>query len=233
MATYIIDPQDVISDFLRHQLVDPRARAEASQADSTTATGGQTQIVLTAPSGKVSAITSVTINAATSSKWQNYHWDYQTQTVTFFTALSLNDAVIVTYKYGTSNWIYSDKPAGTISANNFPRISIFTVSNIGERMGQYQAPVESSSIFQIDIWCKDRYPYTLSGRTYTGEYLVRYIGNQITKAFEDNESLLFPVLYAYRMVSGVKAAPYSLEYTSYHGVVEINLKGLKTGRLEV
>jgi len=234
MTTYYVDSEDIISDFLRANLTDPRARAEASESQSDTATAGQTEITLTPTSGSVSSITSLTVNGTTKKKWLDYYWDYQNQKITFFTALTLADAVVTTYKYGTSNWIYSDRPDQAISATSFPRISVFTVSAPGTRLGQYDAPVEGRPRIQIDIWTRnDDFSYTVDGRTYTRDYLARYLGHQITKAFEDSEEDLFPVLYNYTVGSGPRAAPYSEEYTAYHSIVEIILKGLRLGRIEV
>jgi len=234
MTEYYVDPEDIISDFLRVRLTDPKARAEASDTDNVTATAGQTEITLVPPSGSASCITALTINGTAQVKWRDYYWDYQNQKVTFFTALSLNDAVVITFKYGTTNWIYSDKPDEELSAGSFPRISIFTVSNPGNRLGQYEAAVEGSPVLQIDIWSKDGYiTDAIAGRKYSNNYLTRYLGNRITRAFEKNESDLFPELYAYRPVSGARAAPYSFEYQAFHSIVEVNVKGLKLGRIEV
>ena len=79
MTEYIVHPEDIISDFLRVQLTDPNARAEASESDSFSATAGQTTRTITASSGSVSAITSLTVNGASLKKWKEYYWDYQNQ----------------------------------------------------------------------------------------------------------------------------------------------------------
>lgn len=233
MTTYPINTEDIISDFLRVHLTDPRARAEASTTDSFSATAGQTTRTITrVPSGNsVSCITSITVNGTAINKWLDYFWDYQNEQVTFFSALSLNDAVVITYKYGTSNWIYSDKPQNDLKATNFPRISCFMVSGSGRRLGNYEAPVESNSVIQIDIWVRKNYIKTISSKTYSGEYLGRYLGLEVTKAFEDNEDDLFPVLYNYIPIGIPAAAPYSEEYQAYHTVVQVRLNGLKLGRI--
>lgn len=69
MTEFIREAADVLCDLLRVQLTDPRARAEASNSDSFSATAGQTVFSLTPSSGtKVSCVTSVTVNAATKTK---------------------------------------------------------------------------------------------------------------------------------------------------------------------
>lgn len=228
---FIIDSEDIIVDFLRANLSDPRSRAEDTATKNVTATAGQTEITITSASGSVSAITSLTVEGVTKSKWQDYYWDYQNQKVTFFDALTEDDAVVINYKYGTSNWIYSDMPNERLSSTSFPRIQIFTVASPGNRLGQYNAPIESNYRFQIDIWSKDDYITTISDRKYSNEYLVRYIGNRITKALEDSELDLFPLLYNYIPLSGPRTAPYSERYQAYHSIVEVGFKGLRSGRL--
>jgi len=236
MAEYYIDPEDIISDFLRVYLTDPKARAEATESQTFTPTIGTTVITLAAPtSGSISCITATTIDASTdgAKKWQNFYWDYQTRKLTFYDAFAGTEEVIITYKYGTTNWIYSDKVDEELSATSFPRISIFMVSSSGDRMGQYEAPVESSPILQIDVWSKDGYVATIDSRTYSNNYLTRYLGNRITRAFEKYVSSFFPVLYNYNVISGARAAPYSIEYQAFHSIVEVNLNGLRIGRIEV
>jgi len=232
MTEYILDNVDCVVDFLRTHLVDPRARAEASHTNNLTATAGQTVFTVTPSVGTVSCITAITVNAASKSKWQDYYWDYQNSKITFFTALSLNDAVVITFKQGTSNWIYGDKPENKLSNDSFPRIACFLVSGSGARLGQYESPVQASSMFQCDIWTRNDQVFTINSRKYSNDYLGRYIGGRITKAFEDNESDLFPVLYGYTPASVPRAAPESVEYQAYHTVLEINMKCLDSGRIE-
>ena len=112
-------------------------------------------------------------------------------------------------------------------------LNIFPVSGSGLRRGNYEAPVESSQVHQIDVWVGKNYVKTISGKKYSNEYLGRYLGYQIMKAFEDNESDLFPVLYNYIPVGIPSDAPYSVEYSAYHTIVQIHLAGLKIGRIEV
>lgn len=231
MTDYIIDNEDVITDFLRVHLTDPRSRAEDSTSETIIATAGQTEITLSPPSGSVSCITALTINDVASDKWKDYYWDYQNEKITFFTALSLNDSVKITYKYGSTNWIYSDKPNENLNSSSFPRIQVFTINAPGRRLGRYDAPVQSSYYFQISIWSKDNYTATVNSRTYSNEYLARYYGNKIMKAFEDNEDDLFPVLYNYIPITGPKSAPYSERYQAYHTILECNFLGLRSGRI--
>jgi len=232
MTTFEIDPEDIVSDFLRVHLVDPQARAEASDSETFAATAGQTEFSLTPPAGSVSCITSITVEGATVKKWLDYFWDYQNSKITFYTGLTLADEVIVTYKYGTTNWIFSDRPDEQLKVAGFPRVSIFNVSGSARRLGQYDAPMESSIMLQIDTWAKNGQLFTINSKKYSNEYYGRYLSRKVTKAFEDNESDLFPVLYNYICSGGPREAPYSLEFQAHHTVTEVNLKGLRLGRIE-
>jgi len=233
MVTYIIDDTDIITDFLRTHLTDPQARAEASRIETITATAGQTAITLSPSVGTVSAITSVTVEGSAKNKWSDYFWDYQNQKLTFYTALTLDDEVIITYKQGTSNWIYADKPDDQLNEDSWPRIEVYTLSGSGKRLGNYQADIQSKPTINISVWTKDRQTFTISGATYSNNYLGRYLAYQIMKVFEDNEGDLDPILYDYEPVGTPRAAPYSSQYQCYHTVMEITYKGIKMGRIEV
>jgi len=230
MVEYYIDPEDVISDFLRVNLTDPRGRAEAIDTNNFTATAGQTEFTISKTGSTVQCITEVTVNAVVKKKWIDYFWDYQNFKLTFFTALSLNDAVVVTFKYGSTNWIYSDKPNGNLGATSFPRIEVFSTGGPGEKIGNYDAPVHSEPSLQIDCWARDGQQWTIGGKIYSNEYLGRYLANQVKFALEDNEETLFGIFYEYSF-NGPRAAPYSEEFVSYHSVIDVTLQGTGVGRI--
>lgn len=146
----------------------------------------------------------------------------------------MNDAVEVTYVYGTTTWIYPDKPVKTIGATSFPRIRVGIVSNPGRRLGNFEAPVEGSIRFQIDIWCKesaDGQIFTIGGDKYTGEDLAEYLAYQITEAFEDHESDLHPALYGYVPMSMPMDMPFDVEMQAHRKTVEFIMSGLELGRI--
>ena len=62
MTEQYLDPEDIISDFLRVNLTDPRDRAEASNTNTFDATSGQTSFTVTPTTGtSVSCVTAVTV----------------------------------------------------------------------------------------------------------------------------------------------------------------------------
>jgi len=232
MVEYYIDPEDLVADFLRKNLTDPRARAEATDSDTIVATAGQTTFTPTPSSGTVSCVTAVTLAGSSLIKWKDYYWDYQNQYIILAVAATIGQSVVITYKYGTTNWIYSDKPDEGLTRTGYPRIEIFSPAGPGVRLGNYKAPVEGSPVLQIDVWCKKDQPFTINSRTYSNNYLGRYLGNQITKAFENNIDDLHPALYNYVPISIPRAGPYDDESQVYHTILEINLRGIKLGRIE-
>jgi len=224
----------IVVDFLRRRLIDPRARAETSESDTFTATALQTDFILTPTTGTLSSVTSITVNAVAVTKWQDYWVDFRNQTVKFFIGRTVSDAVIVNYKSGTTNWIYWDKPRTDLSSTSFPRINVSIVSGTGLRLGNYEAPVESTIHFQIDIWTKEGktdQTFTISSRNYTGEELAEYLASKVTEAFEDNEHDLHPALYSYINTAVPRDLPFDETYQCYHKIVEVSLRGLTLNRI--
>ncbi|NOR84697.1 hypothetical protein GQ473_01125 [archaeon] len=226
-----LNPKGIIVDFLLNRLTDPRARADDSTTDSFTATASQASFTLTPPSGTLTSVTSVTVNAVTKVKWRDYYIDSKNQKIIFFTGLSLNDAVVVTYVYGTTSWIYPDKPAVTIGAASFPRIRVGVISSIGKRLGNFEAPVEGSIHFQVDIWCKEKQIFTIGTTKYAGEDLAEYLAYQVIQAFEDYEDDIYPALYGYTPVGLPKDMPFDVTYQSHRKTIEFILSGIKIGRI--
>ncbi len=230
-----INPKDIVVDFLRANLTDPRARAEATNSETFTATAGQTSFQLTAPSGKVQTITDVTVDAVSKSKWSIYYPDFRNQKAIFFTGLTVGEEVIVTYKYGTRSWIFTDKRDHSKKAiTSFPRMEIKIISGPGQRLGQFEADIESAMRVQLDIWAKEKDEdqiFTIDSVTYTGEALVDYLSLKAHLAFKDNEGDLHPALYAYTPLQIPQDLPFDIETQSHHKANEFLLKGLNIGEM--
>jgi len=143
-----ISPKNIIVDFLRCRLTDPRSRAESSTTEEFD--GGGTEFSLTPPSGTLSCVTSVTVDGTTQTKWKDYRIDFQNQKVIFYSATAAGtNNVNITYKYGSTNWIYPDKAKKTLSKTSFPRMNVLMIGGSGERLGQYNSDVESTQHYQL------------------------------------------------------------------------------------
>jgi len=220
-----ISPKNIICDFLRVYLTDPRTRAETSQTEEFD--GGGKTFSLTPTAGNVSCITSVTVDATEQTKWKDYYIDFQNQKVIFYsdTAAGVSN-VDITYKRGTSNWIYPDKAKETLSSTAFPRINVLIVGGTGERVGQYDSNVESMIHFQIDLWTKENQNFTIGGVVYEGDKLAEYFAYEITKYFRSNVEDLHPALYDYTLLGTPRDLGFDQEMECFHKVVEVELKGI-------
>ena len=220
-----ISPKNILVDFFRVRLTDPRSRAEASTTEEFN--GGSTDFSLSSPSGTMSCITLVTVDSITQIKWKDYYIDFQNEKIIFYsnTASGTNN-VDITYKYGTSNWIYPDKAKKTLARTAFPRINILIVSGTGNRVGQYNSNVESIIHFQIDIWTKENQKQTISSIVYEGDKLAEYFAYEITKYLRANIDDLHPALYDYTLLSTPRDIAYNQEMQCFQKIVEIELKGI-------
>lgn len=220
-----ISPKNIIVDFLRHRLTDPRARAEATNTEEFD--GGSTDFQLTPTIGTMSCITSVTVNSVEQTKWKHYYVDEQNQKVIFYsnTAAGTNN-VDITYKQGTSNWIYPDKAKESLSRTSFPRINVLTLGGTGERVGQSDSNVQSAIRFQLDVWTKENQIQTIDSIKYAGDKLSEYLAYEITKAFRAYVEELHPALYDYTLLGTPRDMPFNQEMQCFHKIVEIELKGI-------
>jgi hypothetical protein len=223
-----ISPKNILVEFLREKLTDPRARAEATRTE--TFDGGSTEYSLTPTVGTFSCITEVTVNSTDQEKWANYYIDWQNQKVIFYAATGAGSGnVSITYKQGTTNWIYPDKAKETLSPTSFPRINILSVGGTGERVGQYNSDVESSNHFQIDLWSRENQIFTINSTKYEGDRLNEYLAYEITKSFRSDESGLFPALYNYTLLGIPRDLGFDQEMQCFHKIVEVELKGINVG----
>jgi len=230
-----LNPDKIIVDFLRNNISDPRSsRVGTSTSDSFTASASQTTFQLTPSSEKsLSHVTSVTVDAGSKDKWEDYYIDAKAEQIVFFSAMSGGEAVVVNYVENSTNWIFDDKPVESLGATAYPRISVQSFGS-GDRLGNFEAPVSTILTVQVDIWCKERSStdvFTVSSRVYTGEDLCKYLGVQVSQAFEDSESDLHPVLYNYvPKQTPSRPMPFDLVRQAHHRIVEFSIEGLSLGR---
>jgi len=229
-----LSPKTIICDFLRRNITDPRSRI-TSNSNPFTATALQTDFILTPTSGKkFSHTTSVTVNGTTQTLWRDFYIIQKSGTIVFFTGLTVSDAVIVTYGETASNWIFTDKPDEKLNALSFPRMNVSLIGNPSYRLGNYEAPVVGVPRFDVVIRCKEKQDnqiFTIDGLNYTGGDLAEYLAYQVTESFENNESELFPALWAYEPVGNPTDLPFDDEYQCHKKIVEFVMQGLSLGRI--
>ena len=229
-----LNPKNIVVDFLRSKIPDPRNRA-TQNTETFTSVLDQDFIQLTAPSNSVDYIETLEIDGTELTKWKDYAPDFDKQGIKLFTPLAAGLSIEVTYWYG-KGWIFPDKPYLKLNAESFPRISVMMLSSPTMRLGNYEAPTESVMMLQIDIWVKEKQDgqvFEIDGIYYSGEKLADIIGYTITNAFEDFEESLFPVLYGFQASSYPIDLPYDEDLQTYHKSITIELRGLNIGRIEV
>jgi len=230
-----IDPRWVIADLLRTNLTDPRARAETSNSDSFTATASQTNFELSPSTGsKVSAITEVTVATVAQAKWAKYTVNFEDGEIDFLTGLTVGQAVVVTYKEGTTNWIYPAKPNEKLTNSSWPRISITVMPGSAERLGNYDASVDTAMRIQVDVFTKEKADdqiWEIDDKKYGGEKLATYLAYQVMQALEDNEEDFFPILDRYVPLGPPRDMPFDDTYQSHHKIFEFMLSGVQLGRV--
>lgn len=229
-----LSPKDIVVDFLRKNVSDPRNRI-STNSDSFTSILNQDSFTLSPTSGKtLSYVDSVTVDGTTKVKWRDYYIDFKAQRIVFFTGIASGLSVNVSYGESSSDWIYPDKPNKKLDADKFPRMNVLIIGNPGTRLGNYNAPVEAVPRFQVDIWTKEKQDnqiFLINDRKYTGADLAEYLSYQITKAFENSEEDLIPALYSYDPVGMPPDLPFDEELQCHHKVVEFILRGLDLGRI--
>ncbi len=225
------NPDDIIAEFLRARLTDPRSRY-TSDSDTFTATSGQTVFTLTPTTGShlVRAITSVTVDSVTQKKWQEYTIDLKAPNITQLTGVTENDEVIVNYFTAASGteWIYPGMPIGTMAASKFPRISVQVINIPGERAGPVNSEMIDTVHFQIDTWTKEKYTTTISSEFYTEQKLADHLGTKVKEAFADNVDDLYPKLYDYARLS-FNQMPFEEKTHTFRHKQELTLNGIDVG----
>lgn len=232
MATVYFSPKDAIVDFLRAQLTDPQSRAETAGSDSFSISGATTEFQLTPPSGKVNAVTSVTLDGSPKSKWSDYYLDIPNQKIIFFNSIS-SGTLVVNFKYGPSSWIYPDKPMVNLSVASFPRIHVSTIAAVGSRLGQYNAPVETVLRVEVGVHVKETKNsnlFTINSIKYSGQQLAEYLAHKVTEAFENNEDDLHPMLYGYNPVKMPTDIDFDVDRQEHLNTVEFEIRVMDSGR---
>ena len=225
------DPKNIIVEFLRTNLIDPRSRAESTETDTFSGTGASQTLTLTPSSGKAYAITGITVDGSSINKWQDYTIDLQNQKI-YGTFASGTSNIIVTFKKGTSNWIYpSLAKTSSLSSTSYPRINVLLVGSSGTRMGMEgssPAPINETMHFQVDIWVKEDYYYNDGTNIWSGDGLAMYLARRIVIAFEDNISQLYPNLFDFNLLN-IRDAVWEKDAEIYHVILEFEIDGTSVG----
>ena len=229
MSEYKDEPKNIIVEFLRANLTDPRGRDTSTNTDTFSGTGSAQTLSLTPDlsTNSAIAITDVSVGGSSINKWQDYDLDLQNQNVTG-TFTSGTDNIVVTYKVGTATWIYSNLARNTLSATNYPRINVLQVHDRAEQMGNYTTELNHRMRYQVDIWVKDKYSYDDGTIIHVGDELALYLGRKIAKLFSDNMNSLYPNLWDFSLIQ-ISDAKWEIDKQCFHVIVEFYLNGIDIG----
>ena len=225
------DPEDILVEFLRSKVTDPRVRY-TSESDSFNAVGGQTEFDLSpsVSSNLVRCINSVSLNGSDLLKWQDYEVDLVGKKIVLTTGATSGDAVVVNYSSSLSGeeWIYPGFPIATLGETKFPRVSVVMVNMTGDRQGGNVASYLNRIHFQVDVWVKDRFEYVFGGHNYNKQELANYLGYKIELAFKSNINDLYSKLFD---EDGLAFGPFSYddETQTFRHKQEVVLSAINAG----
>ena len=222
--TFVL-PKDFIVDFLHTNLEDPRGRLSSN---SETFSAGSTEYTLTASSGKVLCVTSLTVGGDSKKKWEDYTWDYQNQKVIF--SSPTGGEVIVNFKEGTG-WIYPDKVLPSLGEDKFPRINVLDSGGTDDPLAPTQSDSIDSSAYQIDIWVKKDFVYEVDSHKYSGNPLADYLAIKAKKVFKQNEDQLIPNYYNPVALTTPQDLGYDEDFQCFHKIFIVELNSINTGEI--
>jgi len=144
----LIDVDERIVEHLHWKVSDPKSRI-SSTTENFTATAGQTRFTLTPPSGSMLYVSSVTVQTVSQVKYEQYDFDLVNKQIILATGATLDDAVSVTYGYGTA-WIFDNLPLPNLNQTNYPRIAVQWIAKPTERAGMGGDTSLDHPLLQID-----------------------------------------------------------------------------------
>jgi hypothetical protein len=224
-------PEDIVVEFIRANVSDPRARYTIED-DTFTATSGQTEFVLTPSTvtNLIRCIKEVAVNDVVLYKWQDYKIDLKNKKVILNEGATLNDKVDVEYCCSASGdeWVYPGMPISTMSASKFPRISVSVVNKLGDRLGSYQAPLDNKVLFQVDVWTKEGYKPTYDGELFTEQDLADLVAEEVENAFIEEINDLYPKFYDFVGLA-FSQFPFDKDSQTFRHKQEFSLNGVNVG----
>lgn len=222
---------DIIVEFLRCNLIDPRGR-HTTETEDFVATSGQTDFVLSPSNSSdlVRCVNSVSVNDVELKKFSDYSIDLARKKVILTNGASVDDDVSVSFKSSASGseWIFPDMPISSLGSSKFPRVSVILVDLSSLRGGSYASDLIDRVHVQVDVWVKDNYSYTVDEHKFSKQELADYLGFMVKKVFADSVNELYPKLYDYEgMVFG--SFPFDEVTQAYRHKQEFLLSGKNLG----
>jgi len=116
---------------------------------------------------QIKNVRELTVNGTNLQYLKDFTINWQTSVITFLTALTLNDDVLITYDYGTDK-IFPDYPRTDLTLSSFPRIAVELTSGSTEPLGLGGINQITDLLITIFLWVpvnKDSTANSISGNS--------------------------------------------------------------------
>lgn len=199
------EPEEIIVDFLRANLVDPNGTHTASS--QTFSGDGATTVFTLTPAQAVQVVTSITISSVAQKKFVDYDYDLRAKTITFTVApANASNNIVVNFDKGNTDWIFTGYTDFTVTNPNFPRIEVKRIDESGTRAGSEGTTIPatflSSIQFQIDFYQRNsNTTFTIGGKVYATYDLLRLFARQTINFLKTNIDQLYPKLHDVEILS--------------------------------
>ena len=100
---------------------------------------------------QIKNVRELTVNGTNLQYLKDFTINWQTSVITFLTALTLNDDVLITYDYGTDK-IFPDYPRTDLTLSSFPRIAVELTSGSTEPLGLGGINQITDLLITIFLW---------------------------------------------------------------------------------
>lgn len=215
--SYYIESEQLIAEFLRSKLTDPRGRITLDQNYTQTLTGSSRVINITG-SDNISHIDDVRLDGTLLTKYKDWVYDYNNTNLILITALTGE----LTYDvYVGTNWIYHDRPRDDMKPIEFPRVCVLPISSPGEVLGNDKAKIVTNFRYQINTYSKKSLPVEVDiGENQTqimsDQVLSNKINKDIYKVFDNFRDDLHPIFANYDLQVKKAVEPYDSTLQAYN-----------------
>lgn len=194
MTTFSIQQlRDELCHLLRNSdILTTSVRGVTTASQTFTATAGQTVFTLT--NTKAKNIRSLTVQSVAKTYIKDYTVAWDTSVITLGTGATLNDSVVVSYDYGTSDKIYPDYPRDDLTLTSYPRVGIELTSINTEPLGLGGMTHISDIVMTIFGWVSVNKDSSIAGG-YGGLTDLNTLMYNIRNAIRTNAKSLYVINY--------------------------------------
>ena len=231
MTIKLPEAEDILTEYLRRKLTDPKSRMTDVVAESHSPAASATTITLT--HSKLSHVDAVTVDAASKTLWEDYYITpgATSSVLTFDSAFAGTETVLVSYAYITAgNWIYPSMSTDNPNERaEYPRIAVITVDDPVAYMGSGTSLMRSYPHISLHALCTGE-GVSIDSETWGGRNaarkLCRYAFTQIKDNWRDD---LSPTLFDFEPISGPVNVPLDERYRIYRAKADFRLSILDEG----